>query len=139
MKDPLSETRLDFTEKIAVRDDRQRTGMAPGKLLPVITNRRARRSTTKDENQVRCTYKIFEAKFVSSQKVGANPRGCPPGQGHLQVPVGESPPLPQDIEKMPKFVHQCVSTAPGAPGRTRTCDTRFRKPLLYPLSYGGST
>jgi hypothetical protein len=25
----------------------------------------------------------------------------------------------------------------GAPGRTRTCDTRFRKPLLYPLSYGG--
>ena len=25
----------------------------------------------------------------------------------------------------------------GAPGRTRTCDLRFRKPLLYPLSYGG--
>ena len=25
----------------------------------------------------------------------------------------------------------------GAPGRTRTYDTRFRKPLLYPLSYGG--
>jgi hypothetical protein len=23
-----------------------------------------------------------------------------------------------------------------SPGRTRTCDTRFRKPLLYPLSYG---
>jgi hypothetical protein len=22
------------------------------------------------------------------------------------------------------------------PGRIRTCDTRFRKPLLYPLSYG---
>jgi hypothetical protein len=99
MKDPLSETRLDFTEKIAVRDDRQRTGMAPGKRLPVITNRRARRRTTKDENQVRCTYKIFEAKFA----------------------------------------FQCVSTALGAPGRTRTCDTRFRKPLLYPLSYGGST
>jgi hypothetical protein len=28
---------------------------------------------------------------------------------------------------------------PGAPGRIRTCDTRFRKPLLYPLSYEGST
>ncbi len=27
---------------------------------------------------------------------------------------------------------------PCAPGRTRTCGTRFRKPLLYPLSYGGS-
>ena len=25
----------------------------------------------------------------------------------------------------------------GAPGRNRTCDLRFRKPLLYPLSYGG--
>jgi hypothetical protein len=26
----------------------------------------------------------------------------------------------------------------GAPGRNRTCDTRFRKPVLYPLSYEGS-
>jgi hypothetical protein len=26
----------------------------------------------------------------------------------------------------------------GAPGRTRTSDTRFRKPVLYPLSYGGA-
>ncbi len=25
----------------------------------------------------------------------------------------------------------------SAPGRNRTYDTRFRKPLLYPLSYGG--
>ena len=23
------------------------------------------------------------------------------------------------------------------PGRIRTCDHRFRKPMLYPLSYGG--
>ena len=28
-----------------------------------------------------------------------------------------------------------VIAVPGAPGRNRTCDTRFRKPLLYPLSY----
>jgi hypothetical protein len=27
----------------------------------------------------------------------------------------------------------------GAPGRIRTCDTRFRKPLLYPLSYEGAS
>ena len=27
----------------------------------------------------------------------------------------------------------------GAPGRDRTCDLRFRKPLLYPLSYGGGS
>ena len=26
----------------------------------------------------------------------------------------------------------------SAPGMIRTCDTRFRKPMLYPLSYGGS-
>jgi hypothetical protein len=26
----------------------------------------------------------------------------------------------------------------GAPGTIRTCDTRFRKPMLYPLSYGGT-
>ena len=26
----------------------------------------------------------------------------------------------------------------GAPEPTRTADTRFRKPLLYPLSYGGT-
>ena len=26
----------------------------------------------------------------------------------------------------------------GAPGRNRTYDTRFRKPLLYPLSYEGA-
>ncbi len=25
----------------------------------------------------------------------------------------------------------------GAPDKSRTCDLRFRKPLLYPLSYGG--
>ena len=26
----------------------------------------------------------------------------------------------------------------GGPGRIRTSDTRFRKPLLYPLSYKAS-
>ena len=31
-----------------------------------------------------------------------------------------------------------LSISLGAPGRNRTCDTRFRKPMLYPLSYGGS-
>jgi hypothetical protein len=25
----------------------------------------------------------------------------------------------------------------SARGRIRTCDTRFRKPVLYPLSYAG--
>ncbi len=30
----------------------------------------------------------------------------------------------------------CAGSA-GAPGRIRTCDTRFRRAVLYPLSYGG--
>ena len=25
----------------------------------------------------------------------------------------------------------------NAPGKDRTCDTRIRNPVLYPLSYGG--
>ena len=29
------------------------------------------------------------------------------------------------------------ATIRGAPGPIRTADTRFRKPVLYPLSYGG--
>jgi hypothetical protein len=27
----------------------------------------------------------------------------------------------------------------SAPGRIRTCDTGFRRAVLYPLSYGGVT
>ena len=30
-----------------------------------------------------------------------------------------------------------VALVVGAPGRIRTCDARFRKPMLYPLSYEG--
>ncbi len=33
---------------------------------------------------------------------------------------------------------RCLATSHSAPGTIRTCDTRFRKPMLYPLSYGGS-
>ena len=29
------------------------------------------------------------------------------------------------------------ANAGGAPGRIRTCDTRFRRAVLYPLSYEG--
>ncbi len=37
-------------------------------------------------------------------------------------------------------VRQCLGTdLGGALGRIRTCGTRFRKPLLYPLSYEGGT
>lgn len=32
------------------------------------------------------------------------------------------------------FINSCY----GGPGGSRTSDTRFRKPLLYPLSYGAA-
>jgi hypothetical protein len=35
------------------------------------------------------------------------------------------------------FITHPQDSKHGAPGRTRTCDARFRKPTLYPLSYGG--
>ena len=34
---------------------------------------------------------------------------------------------------MPADLRKCG----GAPGRIRTCDTRFRRAVLYPLSYEG--
>ena len=32
---------------------------------------------------------------------------------------------------------QPLTAGQGTPNRIRTCDLRFRKPLLYPLSYRG--
>ncbi len=43
--------------------------------------------------------------------------------------------MPPEIQK--KFARSHGAPRHGAPGRTRTCDARFRKPTLYPLSYGG--
>ena len=36
-----------------------------------------------------------------------------------------------------KKVESEISAFIGAPGTIRTCDTRIRNPVLYPLSYGG--
>ncbi len=33
--------------------------------------------------------------------------------------------------------HQVSQVIRCAPGRIRTCDTSFRRAVLYPLSYGG--
>ncbi len=43
-------------------------------------------------------------------------------------------------QKLWSFVIRVVKNSGGwsTPDRSRTCDTRFRKPLLYPLSYGGN-
>jgi hypothetical protein len=34
---------------------------------------------------------------------------------------------------------RCPETSQCAPGRIRTCDTGFRRAVLYPLSYEGAT
>jgi hypothetical protein len=47
---------------------------------------------------------------------------------------------PAEIIELPQqTAKQCSGQVKriGAPSRIRTYDTRFRKPLLYPLSYGG--
>jgi hypothetical protein len=56
----------------------------------------------------------------------------------IETIIGEDPetrePGPEAHGSGPGEV---VADALRAPGRIRTCDSRFRKPLLYPLSYGG--
>ncbi len=38
---------------------------------------------------------------------------------------------------MRPIISPCGQRFLSAPGMNRTCDLRFRKPSLYPLSYGG--
>jgi hypothetical protein len=50
------------------------------------------------------------------------------------------PDPPAEIIELPERTARISSDQAkrvSAPSRIRTCDTRFRKPLLYPLSYGG--
>ena len=58
--------------------------------------------------------------------------------GSIGAPQGAERRAGREAGKLNAAV-EAVSLLRGAPGRIRTCDTRFRKPLLYPLSYGGGT
>src|SRR5258707_991902 len=62
-----------------------------------------------------------------------NRRHRPWGGGGLILLVcgGRAPPA-----RSPPADSRIAARSCDAPGMTRTCDTRFRKPLLYPLSYG---
>jgi hypothetical protein len=42
-----------------------------------------------------------------------------------------------DVPNRPRSGRTRTGCERSAPGRTRTCDARFRKPTLYPLSYEG--
>src|SRR5690606_28932930 len=44
-------------------------------------------------------------------------------RGTARTPTGSGP------------LRRCAEASHGAPGRIRTCDTRFRRAVLYPLSY----
>ena len=74
-----------------------------------------------------------------SRRSGAHRRRDPAPRAHPRSEPG----LPATGE--PVNVARCPETRvndvprhhTSAPGRNRTCDTRFRKPLLYPLSYEG--
>jgi hypothetical protein len=59
---------------------------------------------------------------TSGVRIPPKPLPC---ASRLMAPGG-----PPDPAKM-------LELAVCAPGRIRTCDARFRKPTLYPLSYGG--
>ena len=67
------------------------------------------------------------------------PQAC---QGTHKVPTRKSQALrPAQSTHFPTIApSRCPrkSTQISAPGRIRTCGTWFRKPLLYPLSYGGT-
>src|SRR5947207_9499451 len=67
-----------------------------------------------------------------------------PGAATPGAPAGGSPPSIPDLLPSGRRgthdetrVNDVSRHHTGAPGRNRTCDTRFRKPLLYPLSYEG--
>ena len=48
---------------------------------------------------------------------------------------GETP-EGRETGRFAAFISYPLRHHTGAPGRIRTCDARFRKPTLYPLSYG---
>jgi hypothetical protein len=55
----------------------------------------------------------------------------------LAIPSSQSNQSVRADQKWIFETNEVLTGLLGAPGTIRTCDTRFRKPLLYPLSYGG--
>jgi hypothetical protein len=51
--------------------------------------------------------------------------------------INESSAVAPDQAMPVRLCRCCTCPSQRAPGRIRTCDTRFRKPMLYPLSYEG--
>ena len=60
----------------------------------------------------------------------------PPRAGKLVTRVSTVRIRPLD-QKSPAPLRYRARSISGAPGRIRTVDTRFRRAVLYPLSYGG--
>ena len=64
------------------------------------------------------------------------PLSCRDGSGNVDGRVERKPLILQAIESEQDQPTPAETTTPG---RIRTYDPRFRKPMLYPLSYGGDT
>jgi hypothetical protein len=71
---------------------------------------------------------------------------CPSGRSKERSPAAmRGVSAANVVETDARYSGRCHEASEGladfqsAPGTTRTCDLRFRKPLLYPLSYGSGS
>src|SRR5262245_3720358 len=55
---------------------------------------------------------------------------------HDRSPLADLPDEQARVTTVDHLLAHLRHTRHSAPGRIRTCDARFRKPTLYPLSYG---
>ena len=122
--------------------------------LPSLRRARSRRRLPTGQPDLRCEPSSTHAGLRSAttgQPIllptgpSSVPTACPPSDRHyIAWPArqGRTRPHRARTASPSGAGASTVPTPPvshllGAPGRTRTCDARFRKPTLYPLSYGG--
>jgi integrase len=74
---------------------------------------------------------VTDEHFERAQNVGLNV-GLQSSEsaGKAQQPTLTDPGIAEECASVPS-----IADRKATPGRIRTCDLRFRKPLLYPLSY----
>ena len=74
--------------------------------------------------------------MLASQSAG-DPRGLRCFKGKLAGAAGLEPATGGFGDRCSTKLSYTPAPLPSTPGASRTHDTRFRKPLLYPLSYRG--
>jgi len=78
-----------------------------------------------------------DGRLVGADHISQHPAAPPCIASAKEHGLGESR---EPLENRPESIdsHADASGHTITPGRIRTCDLRFRKPPLYPLSYGGN-